>query len=73
MKLTKRVVATMTVSAKTGLCVRCLGKAMKNLKQHFYKLKQIKTPAVIHNNEHYEAMMGNVPVFPSLWLILIMD
>lgn len=42
MKFMERVVTMTTVSAKNRLCMQHLGNAMKNLKQHFYKLKKIK-------------------------------
>lgn len=32
---------------KIVLCVKHQGKVMKNLKQHFYKLKHIETPMII--------------------------
>jgi len=35
------------ISEKTGLCMWRLGNTMQNLKQHLYKLKQIKTLTVI--------------------------
>ena len=50
MKLLGRFIATMTVSTKIGLRMRHLGKEVKKLKQHFYKLKKIKTPLVVQQN-----------------------
>jgi len=41
----------MTLNAKTRSYMQRLRKAMKNLKQHFYKIKQVKKLAVIRQNE----------------------
>lgn len=42
---------TATVGAKSGKLMQHLRKEIYNLKQHFYKLKQVKTPVFIQKNE----------------------
>lgn len=50
-KHVKGVIATAVVGAKMGKLMRHLRKAIYNLTQHFYNLKQVKTPVVIQQNE----------------------
>jgi len=39
------------IGEKSRKLMQNSGKAMYNLKQHFYKLKQVKMPVVIQKNE----------------------
>lgn len=46
-----RVTATATIGAKTEKLMQHMGKEIYNLKQQFYKIKQVKVPVIVQQND----------------------